>query len=148
MAKYDVSHTCGHEATHTIFGKGSFREWKLKRLAEEPCFDCQMAVRNEHAAAKSEELALPALTGSDKQIAWATTLRVEKLAEARTYISDLLARGRENGHDVAEATIELEKLLVRLEHQTEAKFWIDNRHDSARYFLARMQKVEAQAWQS
>lgn len=143
MAKCDVSHTCGHEATHSLFGKGSFREWKLKRLAEEPCWECEVAARYEAAAEKSEKLSLPALTGSEKQIAWATTLRIEKLAEARTYIDDLLRRGRSRGHDVAEAAVELEKLLVRLEHQTEAKFWIDNRYDSARAFLARMQKVEA-----
>jgi len=50
MAKYTVSHSCGHQQTHELFGKVSERERKLEWMKDTDCTDCwkakQRAERN------------------------------------------------------------------------------------------------------
>jgi ParB-like chromosome segregation protein Spo0J len=70
MAKYEVTHTCGHEVTVDMIGRN--REWRLERMAEYPCVSCR---REERAAMNAERVlallgsnALPSLEAvSDKQ---------------------------------------------------------------------------------
>lgn len=40
MAKYTVTHDCGHAQTHELFGKGSERERKLEWMKGTDCTDC------------------------------------------------------------------------------------------------------------
>lgn len=40
MAKYVVTHSCGHDQTHVMFGKLKKRDEKAEYLAEGPCTDC------------------------------------------------------------------------------------------------------------
>ena len=84
MAKYDVTFACGHTATVELFGKSSDREWKLKRMAEGLCPDCYRAQQEAERKAASEAAAEEAkkqgfaeLKGSEKQIAWAETIRAK-----------------------------------------------------------------------
>lgn len=91
MAKYDVTFACGHTATVELFGKSSDREWKLKRMAEGICPDCYKAQKeadrkaaSEAAAKEAREQGFAELKGSEKQIAWAETIRakfMEQLGE-------------------------------------------------------------------
>lgn len=41
MAKYNVKHTCGCEVEHNLFGKSDSREYKIGKLQEEKCYNCQ-----------------------------------------------------------------------------------------------------------
>lgn len=78
MAKYQVTHACGHIKTHSLFGKNKDREWRIARLESEYCSDCVEAERqkqNQMNAQKNAEYGLPELEGSEKQIAWAETIR-------------------------------------------------------------------------
>lgn len=84
MAKYDVTFACGHTATVELFGKSSDREWKLQRMAEGLCPDCYRAQQEAERKAASEAAAEEAkkqgfaeLKGSEKQIAWAETIRAK-----------------------------------------------------------------------
>lgn len=97
MAQYNVDHSCGHSHTHNLVGKHKQREWRLERLAHESCPACQEIERqaeherqNRVAAAASAALELPPLTGSEKQVAWATTIRVQFLDKLREEGRDLL----------------------------------------------------------
>ncbi len=82
MAKYTVTYECGHEGVVNLFGKSEAREKTLAYLATVPCPKCQHAETmashaeaNQQAAAYSEEHQLPILKGTEKQVAWANTIR-------------------------------------------------------------------------
>lgn len=40
MAKYEITYACGHEGVVSLFGKGSDREYQLKRYSQGVCPDC------------------------------------------------------------------------------------------------------------
>ena len=104
MAKYQVKHKCGHEVTTELFGKQTDRNWKLEKMANEICWECEKNERNVAAIESAKENNLPKLQGSEKQIAWAMSIRAEKLEK----------------HGNIPALIE----------KTGAKWWIDNRNGS------------------
>jgi hypothetical protein len=41
MAKYDVTHSCGHEQTHQLFGKMDSRYNRIAWMEKQPCDACQ-----------------------------------------------------------------------------------------------------------
>lgn len=111
-----ITHACGHEQIHYLSGFASQQERKVRWLETTKCRTCfvttkqveqaEAAVRDSAAIA---HLNLPPLTGSDRQVAWATTLRASRLCalSAKT--------GTEgNGHQVCVVVID-------------AKWWIDHR---------------------
>lgn len=93
--KYTVTFSCGHTAEVELFGKSSDREWKLQKMAEGLCPDCYKAQKEAERKAASEAAAEEAkkqgfaeLKGSEKQIAWAETIRAK-------FMSKLEALGKE-----------------------------------------------------
>lgn len=132
MAWHTITHSCGHEDRHQLYGPGRTRTWRAERLADEPCEACKTAAReaeNAAAAAANREAGLPALTGTEKQIAWAETIRAHKL--------DILARvlsGELTGYALAAYWdgIELDDpdlplAIDALQSQSAAHWWIDHR---------------------
>lgn len=80
MAKYQITMSCGHVETHDVIGKRQQREWRISKLESELCSDClahQREKENQANAQLNAESGLPALTGSEKQIAWAETIRAK-----------------------------------------------------------------------
>lgn len=59
MAKYTVTHTCGHTTPITLYGKTSERECRMKWLSEHPCKDCIRAEETRRAHAQAEKRNLP-----------------------------------------------------------------------------------------
>lgn len=122
MAKYHITHTCGHTCTHNIVGPERDRARKADWLRDRPCIECAKA---ETAAARAEEAAsatvanaatgLVALIGSDKQVAWAETIRATAHAAVTA-----AAAGKTIDPAVASA-------LNSLWAQDAARFWIDHR---------------------
>lgn len=47
MAKYMIRHECGCEVEHSLFGKNDSREWKISKLQEEKCYNCQQKIKVE-----------------------------------------------------------------------------------------------------
>ena len=74
-------------------------------------------------AAQAATAALPPLSGSPKQIAWAITIRAEMLSVARAAVAEFAGEM----HADAEGLARVERGLARLEQTTEAKWWIDHR---------------------
>ena len=110
-----ITHACGHEQAHYLTGFASQQERKARWLQTTKCRTCFVADKRSEqagAAARSDaaiaHLALPQLAGSERQVAWATTIRAGRLAA-------LIAAPATNGDDQA---------LVAV---TDAKWWIDNR---------------------
>jgi len=106
----EITHACGHVATHQVYGLSTFdTEREATKLARRKCKACYTevsAARAEAALAGVADLGLPDLIGSQRQVAWATTIRAEKLALRRTASPDS---------------------IERLTMMTDAKWWIDRR---------------------
>lgn len=107
---HEVTHSCGHSERHTIYGTfAADIDRQARQLSRRKCTPCYKAGKATKAVADGallDGIALPALTGSEKQVSWAETIRVERLA-ALHRASPTAVSGF--------ATI------------LEAKWWIDNR---------------------
>ena len=82
-----IIHACGHEQAHYLTGYDSQQERKARWLKTTTCRDCFVAEKKaeEEAAAVLSSAAvahldLPLLTGTDRQISWASTIRTKRLA--------------------------------------------------------------------
>ena len=75
MAKYDVTYICGHEGVVELFGPSRDREIRLAWLVKNLCQDCYREQELKKAKEKGKEMGLPELHGTEKQIAWAETIR-------------------------------------------------------------------------
>ena len=143
MAKYDVTYACGHSGTIQLYGPTSQREKQLEIAALRLCPECyrkkkeaERAAINKEAEKKSEAEGLPELTGSEKQVAWANTIRLKKMEGIDAWIEEIQRKGQLGGivrpadgekyKSPLEEMQEGEKFL--LENMTEARFWIDNRY--------------------
>jgi len=112
-------------AVHYLYGFASQQDRKARWLATTKCRACFVADKQEkqaQAAARDgaaiAHLDLPQLVGSDRQIAWATTIRASRLT---SLIADL----------VIVATSAYQACLA----VTDAKWWIDHSDTAATDFL-------------
>lgn len=139
MAKYTVTRACGHIETVALIGKIKNREWRLENVEPSKlCHECYQAElarqrekENQDAAEVAKENGLPALTGTEKQIAWAETIRQKMLADIDEFIFKSVKEEMRNDP----------KLLEAVEHikgKTEARWWIDNRGMNMSYELRRL----------
>jgi len=130
MAKYYGTYSCGHEGVTNIIGPTKNREWIKERHFEKLCPDCweqkrieEMEKANAEALAKAKEMELPNLEGTEKQVAWANTLRqnfiekVEKIDKPTMRIIEL------NEED----KITIINFVIR---KTKASWFIDNTRTS------------------
>lgn len=118
MAKYEVTHACGHVDTHNLIGPRRSREWKLSRLEEEFCRDCALEEqrrKNEEAAEANRADELPPLEGTEKQVLWAESIRREALNGLARFIDH-----KKYGDAIGQ-------LIERLSAEIRASWWIDHR---------------------
>ncbi len=145
MAWYYGTYSCGHEGRVNVIGKVKDRQWKIDRHFEGVCPECWETEKqkrfdeaNAKAAAEAAEYGLPELTGTEKQAAWANTLRQNWIEIANNHIESTkrtIERFRENrpdAIDAAEAELQLLESAVEyiLKSNTAARYWIDNRGDN------------------
>lgn len=121
-----IVHSCGHEQVHFIYGFDSQVARKARWLRTTKCSACFVAdkkAQQSEAAARDNatipHLDRPALIGSERQVSWAETIRVSRLAA-------LLASPYTN----ADADCSLCLGIA------DAKWWIDHRDLSHPEFLA------------
>lgn len=139
MAKYEITHACGCKKTYQIIGPYKKRDSKVAWLESKKCVDCERAERNAKNAEKVADLDLPALSGvSEKQIAYATDVRAEVLADIRKREEILVAQIVEAFEDCSEACARRalrEELEYLVANATEARGWLDNRQRVASRLL-------------
>lgn len=121
MAKYSVTYKCGHTGTVELFGKTSDREWRLEQLAKGNCPDCEEAEMRKVIAEFNAERELPALSGTDRQVAWADKLRMYAIR----MIEDEYGRMSDGSPDKEP----MSQVLQEMYSITDARFWIDHRDD-------------------
>lgn len=148
MAWYYGTFACGHEGRVNLIGPTKTREWRAEKRFEGLCPECFEKERelerereNKKAAEESKEMELPELTGSEKQVAWANTLRlkfIERFEDefknlSKKEIHFIAERILSNRDDFSKKEIKdmLEKVDDILEYiltnKTKAKYFIDNR---------------------
>lgn len=121
MAKYAITYHCGHEAIEQLYGKNAEREKYIEYAQHAKlCPSCyavaQATARATEAATYATQTAdYPPLTGSEKQVAWALTIR-GKFLEA---IAALPQRDSEG----------LSQVDTAIRRQTDSRWWIDQRHN-------------------
>lgn len=90
MAHYTVKFSCGHEADIQLFGNTASRERKIRYYEESglcpACYKKQLEESKRELASNTakmaDDLGLPKLNGSEKQIAWADKIRVSLISDA------------------------------------------------------------------
>ncbi|TEB13344.1 hypothetical protein [Pelotomaculum propionicicum] len=128
MAKYTVTRACGHEETVVLFGKLKDRDWRLEKVEPQKlCSECYQAKlaeerekENREAAEVAKEQGLPALAGSEKQVAWAETIRQQMLADIDEFIYKRVKPEHRNKPELLTA-------IDHIRNTVEARWWIDNR---------------------
>ena len=98
-------------------------EWAVKNIEECPdcTFKAKIKYENQKAQELTEELQLPKLEGSEKQITWANTIRI-KFIEYYNRVKSLPSTKTnkqicENFEDI-------------IQKEITAKYWIDNRYSN------------------
>ena len=140
MAWYEGTYSCGHEGRVNIIGPHKDREWKKEREFSKMCPDCwekhleeERKKKNEEAAKKAKEMDLPELEGSEKQVAWANTLRQKVIDKIEAIDEDDLKFA---GLKLSLNDIKIIEDYI-LHNRTKAKYYIDNRYDNVFDFIKR-----------
>lgn len=124
MAYANYKCKCGK--TLSIFGKGIANAEEKAKWAEGRifCDDCRVA----DAAAQSQAHNLPNLTGSSKQIAWATEIR-EAAIDALPRAADMIQMpGQLSAEAEAEMRTALRLVARELLETKSAAWWIEHRY--------------------
>jgi len=135
VAWHDGEYACGHKGRVQIYGPSKDREWKQRYEFAKKCPDCRekdfaekIKKDNQKAKEFSEKRGLPSLTGSDKQIDWATTLRHNFILA----IEEEFEKVENNISSINESELKIfNHMKVAFENmikaKTDSKFWIDSR---------------------
>lgn len=139
MTRHLVVHACGHPAEHELIGAPHRREWQASKRAEGPCPRCWRA-RVDSADAENAALAVercwPELAGTDKQQAWAITIRGCLVDELPSRMVELAQAGEDRG---TVFPAQQQALVLAREiclEQTSAAWWIGNRKRLGEALLA------------
>ncbi len=150
MAKYNVTYTCGHTDTVQIYGPGRDREWKLAREESKLCPECykkhldeERARQNAEAAEANQLAGLPQLEGTEKQIAWAESIRKSMIDHIiEYYISQITDEAKAEHPEEYELVM---KAFEAIKQHTDASWWIDNRVNDDKIGLCRLMNAEIEA---
>ena len=132
MAQHTIDHTCGHSQTHNLYGPHVDRDRKEAWLQNTVCSDCYReaqdsarSAENASAAEANQAAGLPALVGSEKQIAWAESIR-KPICEALSKFEADFKPHPDLSESAAEELGDAVALLVdEIRLKTECRWWID-----------------------
>ena len=136
MAWYYGTYSCGCEGRTNVVGPTKNRQWITDKKFQGVCPECYKKQKeeekekaNEEAKEKAKEMELPELVGSEKQIAWANTIRIKVLEYARLFV------GCEENRT--------EEILRAVEHLyaiIDSNWFIDNRNTRIKIILTEIIK--------
>ena len=130
MAKYTITHSCGHTVEHQIYGTNAHgeRDRKIAWLESTPCSECYKAEKMEKTAQTNSNANMAELEGSPKQIAWAEDIRAKALPTLAAMQEKI-----DNGTGTTELYIKqrdaMQAAINEVREQTSAKWWIDHRDE-------------------
>ena len=135
--KYYGTYACGHEGAVQIYGPTKEHERKKSYIFSHLCPECEKLEfqkkrdeANKKSMAAAAELGLPALTGSEKQIAWATTIRNEQMEFVNSLVKEREGFRVKISNEILITIEEWKKAFETImETETSSKFWIENREE-------------------
>ena len=148
MAQYTIKYRCGHTDRQQFHGKVSDRYSRISRMEENVCAACRLASHeadNATAAASNDRDGLLSLSGSQKQTAWAESIRKGKIVEAADLLAGVMDMGRKQvaagkisqaDYDVAAA--DFNARFAQLRNVRDASWWIDHRNAGGKELLRAM----------
>ncbi len=141
MAKYTVAcEICKTDFTVQLVGPTRDRDWKLNHYTW-ICDECKEKARQEEnakAAAVNESAGLPELNGSEKQIAWAETIRAKKITEIDKPLNDRdleYLKKRAHRQGILDADKKIDIAIISIKSKTSASWWVDSRDYNAKILL-------------
>lgn len=147
MSKHRITYACGHETTICLTGNRYDRAREVRRLEQRLCSECWKKEQSAADALANQKSGLPELEGSEKQIAWAESLRakimprldiswarqieffeaVRSNPEKKTLMDrNAMSEGFENYDDLVGKWTEV---YESVRQGKSAKWWIDNRDE-------------------
>lgn len=125
MAWHYGTYSCGHEGRTDITGPTKNRQYIADRRFSGLCPECyekhlqeENRKRNKESLEKAMEMELPLLEGSEKQIAWANTIRQSFIDDFNNVIQEAKEKNK---------AIFSEALNYWIETHTKASWYIDNK---------------------
>lgn len=105
--RHTINHACGHAEEVNLFGRHADRDRKVQWLESRDCQACRLGVANVASAQASTRDGLPPLEGSEKQVAWATTIRQGLVRDARQFVARFAESCRLAGRQEADQLAEM-----------------------------------------
>lgn len=124
-----VTRSCGHQEWVRSNAPLHLRDSVIARESQKLCPECYAAQRAAQAQQAAQSQSLPQLSGSDKQIAWASDIRQQMLAAVanlRKQAQEAVEHPERDPHGTAPAVLAVLDEIVST--HTEARWWIDNRN--------------------
>ena len=121
-ARINGPHACGHPSRY--LSESQAARAMIAQWATEDCGACVRFARDLEAIQTARELGLPDLTGSDKQVSWARSIREDARVMLGTYMDK---------HSTASDMAASEALLYGI---TDAAWWIDRKDWDASMLVA------------
>lgn len=137
MSWYYGTFSCGHEGRVNIVGPVKHRQWKADIQFEKMCPDCyekhlaaERERMNKEAAEKAKEMELPELIGTEKQVAWAITIRQDLIDKFEKIDDKYFELAKEEYEELENVKLEDIKIIKDyiLTQKTEARWYIDYRN--------------------
>lgn len=129
MAHYDITYTCGHTDRVNLIGPHRSRAARINYMESGPCFECYKVEKHQAAREQAQEMDLPLLDGTPKQVEWAESLRVQILAKIDAELVAIEAKTPPDHVPTADDRAVLHAVAV-ITTETSARWWIDHRDDS------------------
>lgn len=153
MGTYAGTHSCGHPGEIRIVGcSKKDRDWRFENYFSQECPDCKrkaldekMDVEFAEAQQSATQKELPTLSGTEKQIRWATILRHQRIGQFEEFIKKCedtininISNGFKKEADDQKQQLSSMQYVIDyiLQHKTSAKFFIDCRDDSVRSIVS------------
>lgn len=136
MAWYYGTFSCGCEGRVNIIGPSKDRDWKKQRAFSKECDKCYREklekvreLDNKRALELANEMELPKLEGTEKQVAWANTIRQSLIDKVASFIGkgDLGSfdnEAKQRIKDINNISVVLDYVIDK---KVSAEFWINNR---------------------
>jgi len=116
--KVDVKYACGHLEVRQVYGSWKERERLIAYLSRQVCPECRHKQEMQEAKKLEAEFSLPEFEiGSEKQKAWATSIRAEwvkRMLESAERFAD-------------KAGVVREALIEAASTKKSAVWWVENR---------------------
>ena len=95
MAKYDITYSCGHSGRIDIVGKNrdNLIKWYQEKALCPQCYqEQQQKLQNEREKELIQKFELPELTGTEKQVKWANSLRNDAIRNMQSFYPNKLKK--------------------------------------------------------